>query len=139
MATPERPIPDRQIIVFDGECLLCSAGARFVLSQDRRGRFLLATMQGEAGRALMEGFGIDPDDPATMILVSGDTAQRDSDAVLAVLMALGGPWRLAALARRVPRGLRDGLYRWIARNRYRLVGRRRTCWMPPPAWRERML
>jgi predicted DCC family thiol-disulfide oxidoreductase YuxK len=63
----------------------------------------------------------------------------DSDAVIAIWRGLGWPWRLAALARLVPRALRDPVYRWVARNRYRLFGRRRTCWLPDPSLRDRLL
>lgn len=129
----------RAIIVFDAECLLCSANAQFVLRHDRAARFMLASMQSEAGVALYRQFGIDPADPDTMILVEGDRIRRDSDAVLAIWTGLGWPWRAAALLRLVPRALRDPVYRWIARNRYRLFGRRDTCWLPEPAFRDRLL
>lgn len=129
----------RAIIVFDAECLLCSANAQFVFRHDRAARFMLASMQSEAGVALYRQFGIDPADPDTMILVEGDRIRRDSDAVLAIWTGLGWPWRAAALLRLIPRALRDPVYRWIARNRYRLFGRRDTCWLPEPAFRDRLL
>jgi predicted DCC family thiol-disulfide oxidoreductase YuxK len=129
----------RPIIVFDAECLLCSVNAQFVLNHDRRGRFLLASMQGEAGSALYRRFGIDPADPDTLIVVEGDRVRRDSDAILAIWAGLGWPWRAGAMFRVVPRLLRDPVYRWVARNRYRLFGRRDTCWLPHPAFRDRML
>ena len=127
------------IIVFDAECLLCSANAQFVLNHDRRGRFLLASMQGEAGSALYRRFGIDPADPDTLIVVEGDRVRRDSDAILAIWAGLGWPWRAATMFRLVPRALRDLVYHWVARNRYRLFGKRDTCWLPDPAFRDRML
>jgi predicted DCC family thiol-disulfide oxidoreductase YuxK len=129
----------RPIIVFDAECLLCSANAQFVLDHDRRGHFLLASMQGEAGSALYRRFGIDPADPDTLIVVEGDRVRRDSDAILAIWAGLGWPWRAATMFRLIPRGSRDLVYRWVARNRYRLFGRRDTCWLPAPAFRDRIL
>jgi predicted DCC family thiol-disulfide oxidoreductase YuxK len=129
----------RPIIVFDAECLLCSANAQFVLNHDRQGRFLLASMQGETGSALYRRFGIDPSDPDTLIVVEGDRVRRDSDAILAIWAGLGWPWRAATAFRLVPCGLRDSLYRSVARNRYRLFGRRDTCWLPDPTFRDRML
>jgi predicted DCC family thiol-disulfide oxidoreductase YuxK len=129
----------RPIIVFDAECLLCSANAQFVLNHDHRGHFLLASMQGEAGSALYRRFGIDPADPDTLIVVEGDRVRRDSDAILAIWAGLGWPWRAATMFRLIPRGSRDFVYRWVARNRYRLFGRRDTCWLPAPAFRDRIL
>ena len=130
---------DRPVIVFDALCLLCSANARFVLRHDRRRHFRLASMQSEAGAALYRRFGIDPADPETLILVEGGRARRDSDAVLAIWSGLGWPWRAAAIARIVPAALRDPLYRWVARNRYRWFGRRETCWLPGPELADRFL
>ncbi|HEX8258077.1 MAG TPA: thiol-disulfide oxidoreductase DCC family protein [Allosphingosinicella sp.] len=130
---------DRPIVVFDGLCPLCSANARFILKHDRSGRLRLAAMQSEAGAALYRRFGIDPADPDTLILVAGGRALRDSDAVIAIWRELGWPWRLAAAASAVPRGLRDPLYRWIARNRYRLFGRNSACWLPDPRYADRLL
>lgn len=130
---------NRPIIVFDAECLLCSANAQFVLDHDRDGRFLLASMQGKAGSALYRRFGIDPADPDTLIVVEGDRVRRDSDAILAIWAGLGWPWRAGAIFRLVPRLLRDLVYRYVARNRYRLFGKRDTCWLPDPAFRDRLL
>jgi predicted DCC family thiol-disulfide oxidoreductase YuxK len=127
------------VIVFDAACVLCSANAQFVLRHDRRGHFRLASMQSEAGANLYDKFGIDPADPETMIVVEGERALRDSDAVLAVYRGLGWPWRAAGVLALVPRGLRDPVYRLVARNRYRLFGRRETCWVPDAAMRERIL
>jgi predicted DCC family thiol-disulfide oxidoreductase YuxK len=132
-------VSDRPIIGFDALCLLCSAKAQFVLKHDRCGRFRLASMQSEAGAGLCRRFGIDLEQPDSLILVEGDHALRDSDAILAIWRGLGWPWRLGTIGRFVPRGLRDPLYRWVARNRYRLFGQRETCWLPEPRFRDRLL
>lgn len=129
----------KPVIVFDALCVLCSANARFVLKFDRRGRFLLASMQGDAGAALYRRFGIDPKHPDTLIVVDGDHALRDSDAVLAIWRGLGWPWRALGALALIPRALRDPPYRWVARNRYRLFGRRDSCWLPTSEQRARLL
>lgn len=127
------------IIVFDAECVLCSVNAQFVLRHDTRGHFRLASMQGEVGAALYREFGIDPADPDTMIVVSDGRALRDSDAVLAIWSGLGWPWRAVGALRIVPRAIRDPAYRLLARNRYRIFGKRSSCWLPSPEYAERML
>lgn len=123
-------LPDVPIIVFDGECVLCSANAQFVLRHDRRHHFRLASMQGKAGTALYRRFAMDPTNPDSLILVQGDKLLRDSDAILAIYSALGWPWRAMSVFYPVPKVLRDPVYRFIARHRYRLFGRRETCWVP---------
>ncbi|OHC99141.1 MAG: hypothetical protein A2885_19250 [Sphingopyxis sp. RIFCSPHIGHO2_01_FULL_65_24] len=131
--------PGGPVILFDAECVLCSANARFVLRHDRAGHFRLASIQGEKGAALARAHGIDPRDPVSMLIVEGDHVRRDSDAVLSIYEALGLPWRLMGLFRLIPAALRDPVYRWVARNRYHLFGKRETCWVAPPEHRARIL
>jgi predicted DCC family thiol-disulfide oxidoreductase YuxK len=127
------------IIVFDAECILCSANAQFVLRHDRARRFRLASMQNAVGAALYRRFGIDPANPESMIIVEGDRLLKDSDAVLAIYAGLGLPWKTLSVLRFIPRFLRDPAYRWLARNRYRLFGRRDACWIPSPEDADRVL
>ncbi len=127
------------IVLFDAQCVLCSANAQFILTHDRARRFRLASMQGEVGAALFRANGMDPADPDTILLIEGSKVLRDSDAVLAIYSGLGWPWRIAAAAKAIPRAIRDPIYRWVARNRYRLFGRRETCWVPRPEDAGRLL
>lgn len=127
------------IILFDAECVLCSANARFVLERDRAGIFRLASMQGAVGQALYRRHGMDPADPVSLLVVEGARMRRDSDAVLRIYEGLGFPWRLAGLLRIVPAALRDPVYRLVARNRYRLFGKRDTCWIAPERFRDRIV
>ena len=126
------------VIVFDGVCVLCSRWVDFVLRHDRSGRYRLAAMQGQHGRALLRAHGLSADDPASFLLVQDGRGHTDTDAILRVLRGFGGRWRLAAaLLRVIPRFCRDRAYRWIARHRYRLFGRHASCRLPEPgqAWR----
>lgn len=130
---------EHPIIVFDAMCVLCSANAAFVLRHDHGGRFRLASMQAETGASLYRKFGIDPANPETLIVVEGEHVLRNSDAVLSIWAGLDRPWNWLFLFRFVPRWLRDPIYRWIARHRYRLFGRRSTCWLPTVEQARRIL
>ncbi|WP_206859980.1 thiol-disulfide oxidoreductase DCC family protein [Lysobacter changpingensis] len=134
-----QPDRDGAVIVFDGVCVLCNGWVRFLLRHDRRGRYRFAAMQGESGRALLFAHGLDADDPASFLLIEENAAWTDTDAIVRVLSGLGGAWRLAALLRVLPRGVRDRLYRGIARNRYRMFGRHEHCMIPAPEQAARFL
>lgn len=127
------------LIVFDGECVLCSAQAQFVLRHDRARRFRLTTAQGELGQALYRRLGLPSEVYETMLLIEDGRALTHSDAALGVARGLGWPWRLAAMLRIVPRGWRDRLYRIVADNRYRWFGRRQVCWRPTADVADRVL
>ncbi|AXB78573.1 thiol-disulfide oxidoreductase DCC family protein [Novosphingobium sp. P6W] len=133
-------MPEAQpIILFDGECVLCSANAQFILTHDKARRYRLAPMQGAVGAALFRKHGVDPNDPDTILVIDGDRVLRDSDAVLSIYTGLGWPWRIAGLALLMPRWLRDPAYRWVARHRYRIFGRRETCWIPNAEHADRIM
>ena len=127
-AVPAFP-DDRPLVLFDGDCALCSGSARKILKADRAGVFRLAPTQSELGRALLVHYGVDPDDPYTMLLVQDGRARERTDAVLAIAARLPMPWRLAVVGRIVPRFIRDFFYDFIARRRRRFPGQA-WCAMP---------
>ena len=127
------------IIVFDAECVFCTGNAKLVIRHDKTQRFKFAAMQGDSGRSLFKRAGVDPNDPTTLIVVTGNQILTDSEAVLHIYRHLGWPWRLTAVARLMPRRLRDRYYRIFARNRYRWFGQRDQCWVPDANDRERLI
>lgn len=127
------------IVVFDGVCVLCSGGVRFLLPRDRAGRFRFAAMQSATGRRLLSEHGLDPDDPVSFLLLEGGRAYTDSSATLRILMLLGSWWRLAGAFYAVPRPLRDAVYRFVARRRYRWFGQRQSCFVPTAETAHRFL
>jgi predicted DCC family thiol-disulfide oxidoreductase YuxK len=137
--TETRSDRTKPVIVFDALCVLCAANAQFVLRHDTARRFRLASMQGETGAGLYRKIGFDPLHPDTLIIVDGDVVLRNSDAVLAIYEHCGWPWRGAMILRVIPRVVRDKIYLWIARNRYRLFGQRQSCWIPDSQDRDRVL
>lgn len=128
-----------RVILFDAECVLCSANAMFVLTHDKNEQFYLASMQGAVGSELFRRNGLNPSDPSTILVIDGATVRKDSDAVISIYEGLGMPWSAAAIFRLIPTSLRDSIYRFIAKNRYRIFGRRQTCWVPPEHLRARVL
>lgn len=128
-AVPDFP-DDRPLVLFDGDCALCSGSARKILKHDRTGVFRLVPTQSPLGRALLLHYGVDPDDPYTMLLIQDGVARERSDGVLGIAALLPPPYRLAVVGRIVPRIVRDTLYDVIARRRRRFPGQA-WCAMPP--------
>jgi predicted DCC family thiol-disulfide oxidoreductase YuxK len=128
------------ILVFDGVCVLCSHWVGFVLRHDRRGLYRFAAMQTATGRKLLGEHGMDPDDPTSLLLLEQGRGYTDTDAIVRVLSSFGGLWKIAsALMAIVPRFARDRLYRWVARNRYRLFGTHDVCIVPSAHSADRFL
>jgi predicted DCC family thiol-disulfide oxidoreductase YuxK len=123
-------VSGERVVVFDGYCHVCSGGVRFVKRHPVDPPFELVPMQSERGRALLVAHGIDPEDPMTFLVLDGGKAMTESDASIHLAAALGGAWRMAHAARIVPKPVRDGLYRLLARNRYKWFGKRDSCYLP---------
>ncbi len=119
------------IVVFDAQCLLCDGWVKFLLRHDKQQRLRFASIQGQQGAALLQRAGLQVQGLQTLLLVDGERSWQHTAAIFRILHALGGFWRLAWLGWGVPAPLRDALYRWLARNRYRWFGRSETCLLPP--------
>lgn len=130
---------DRRIVVFDGVCNLCNGSVNFIIAHDRECRYLFASRQGAVGRKILSDLGIDPDNPHTFVLVKDGRYLFKTDAALEIARDFHGAWRALRILRFVPRPVRDGFYRWVARNRYRLFGRRDQCMVPTFELRTRFL
>lgn len=120
--------PSGPVLLFDGECGLCSRCVGLLLALDRKRRLKFAALQGSAAQAFLRERGWSTTDFESAIFVA-DWSRRGelaaafkTDALLAALVALGGLWRLAAVVRFVPRGWRDGFYAWVARRRRKIFG-----------------
>jgi predicted DCC family thiol-disulfide oxidoreductase YuxK len=130
---------DRPIIVFDGECVFCSGWVRFVLKRDTGGRYRFVTAQSPLGAALYRHYGLDDRNYETNLLIEDGVMSAKSAATSKVLASLGFPWSIASAVRIIPAAIVDPLYDLVARNRYRIAGRRDTCFVPSPEDRARFI
>lgn len=126
-------------ILFDGLCGLCVPTVRLVLRLDRDGCFRFASLQSAAGMKMASLHGIEAGEPSSVVLIEEGQAYVESEAALRIARRLPWPLRLLRLLRLVPRTVRDGIYRFVARRRYRWFGKRDRCWTPPETLRGRFL
>jgi predicted DCC family thiol-disulfide oxidoreductase YuxK len=127
------------VVLYDGVCNFCSRWVRFILPRDPRGDLRFASLQSDAGRALLGACGLPPERPESIVLIEGGRCYDRSDAVLRIAGKLTLPWRFMRWLRVVPRPVRDRLYDGFAARRYRWFGRKEVCEIPPPEWRARFL
>ena len=133
------------IVFYDGVCGLCNALVQFLLKRDRHARLRFASLQSDIAAKVLNRHGIDPRDLDTLHVVMdyGRPEERvlnRSDAVLRAGRELDGVWPLLArIARVIPRPLRDSVYRFVARNRYRVFGKYESCMLPDPSQQHRFL
>jgi predicted DCC family thiol-disulfide oxidoreductase YuxK len=130
---------DAPILLFDGVCNLCQTSVQWVLQHDKAGIFRFASLQSETGQRLLARFDLDGENFDTVVLVDGPRIFTRSGAALEILRRLGIPWSLFSVLIWIPRPVRDAVYNWIARNRYRWFGQKQECWLPRPEWSDRFL
>lgn len=127
------------VILFDGVCNLCNGFVQFAIQHDPKARLRFAALQSEAGQRLLTDFGLAGQPLKTVFLIEGKRIYRKSSAGLRALYHFGGAWRLLYVLMLIPSPIRNLVYDWIARNRYRWFGQRETCWMPTPDLQQRFL
>ncbi len=127
-----------RVIVFDGICNWCNAWVNFTMARDR-GRFHFATLQSDKGQALLRLLGLPAEDFETFVLMERGRVFTKSTAALRIARQLSGGWPIFVLFGLVPRSLRDIVYDYVARHRYRLMGTAQTCRVPGPTERDRFV
>ncbi len=127
------------VLLFDGVCNLCDGLVQFIIKWDEKARFRFASLQSEIGQELARQAGLDPSDMGTAILYDEEEFHLKSDMALGVARNLGGLWGVFGIFRIIPRSVRDGVYDWVARNRYQWFGKKEGCMIPTPELKSRFL
>jgi predicted DCC family thiol-disulfide oxidoreductase YuxK len=130
---------EHPVILFDGVCGLCNRWITFVLERDRKAMFRFAALQSDAARVLLAAHALPPDQLESVVLVAEGRVYVRSAAVIEILRRLGFPWSAARLGAIVPTRIRDAVYDFVARHRYRWFGSTETCRMPTPSERARFI
>lgn len=132
------PENDSPILFFDGVCGMCNRFVDFILKHDKQGHILLTPLQGETATARLPES--DRENLNSVVLLDEHGETRYSTAVVHVLGHMGGFWKLVSWTLwLIPRPIRNIGYRFIARNRYRMFGKKETCRMPTVEERARFL
>lgn len=119
--------PDRPVVLFDGICNLCNSSVRFILKHDTREQFLFSSLQSDASKKLLLHLNYKIRQMNSILLVENGEIHEKTDAVLKIASGLRFPWHLATVFRIVPRKLRDNIYDYVARNRYKWFGKKDRC------------
>ena len=133
------------VLLYDGTCGFCAESVQFVLKHDHKESLRFAALDSSFGRAVLERHPeIAGVDSLLWVVPARDDTSPEivhtrSAAALDVASYLGGIWRLAMLARLVPRPLRDAAYRFVATHRHQLTRVGRLCFVPTTSQRARFL
>ncbi|OAB39481.1 thiol-disulfide oxidoreductase DCC [Paenibacillus macquariensis subsp. defensor] len=127
------------IVLIDGICNLCQGATKFIVRHDHGGRFHFASLQSHTGQKLLAEGGFPTDVINTIVLIHNGNYYTKSTAALRISRHLRFPWPLVYGLIIVPRGIRDAIYEYVARHRYRWFGKSDQCMLPSPELKGRFL
>lgn len=128
------------VLYFDGVCTMCNSTVNFVMKHDHSRQIKFASLQSQTAAQNLPPLGVDNTLLESVVLVRNGRAYTLSSAVIQLGRQMGGIYRpLAYMGYILPPFIRDAIYKWVARNRYRWFGKKETCRMPTPEERARFL
>jgi predicted DCC family thiol-disulfide oxidoreductase YuxK len=132
-------LSDEKIILFDGVCNFCNYWVNFAIKHDRKKKLKFTTLQGEKAKQILPQYNINPTSLSSVIFIDKGKAYTQSSAAIKICKHLNGGWKLFYGLIIVPKFIRDAIYNWIARNRYKWFGKKDSCIVPTSELRERFL
>lgn len=131
---------NKKIILFDGVCNLCDSSVQFIIKHDKKDAFRFTTLQSELGIEICNYIGIDQTKIDSIVLYNPGVAYYyKSSAVLEIADELGGIYSLVSVFKILPEKLRNYIYDYIAKNRYKWYGKKESCMIPTPELKAKFL
>jgi len=131
---------DKKIILFDGVCNLCNSSVQFVIKHDKKDIFRFAALQSEIGEKILKHIAIDPKNIDSIILYEPGVAYYyKSSAAIEIAKQLRGFWNLSTIFKIIPAFLRNPVYDYVAKNRYKWYGKQESCMIPTPELKAKFL
>ena len=127
------------IILFDGVCNLCNGAVNFVIKRDPGNVFKFTPLQEKQGVLLLKKHAIDAQKLDSIVLVENKKVYTKSSAALRIARKLSGLWPLFFVLLIIPSFIRDGVYDFIAKNRYKWFGKKEQCMIPTLGLKEKFL
>lgn len=131
---------DKQLVLFDGVCNLCNSSVNYVIKHDKGNIFKFAPLQGETGKKIINKFNLDTSQTDSILLYSDEKGLKiKSSAAMAIASKLGFPRNLLSIFYIIPPFMRNWVYDYVAKHRYKWYGRKDTCMIPTPELKEKFL
>ncbi|NND16854.1 MAG: thiol-disulfide oxidoreductase DCC family protein [Eudoraea sp.] len=131
---------NKQIILFDGVCNLCNRFVQWIIKRDKNDAFRFAPLESKIGQQLLQEHNLNPDAMDTIVLIQPFSGHyTKSTAALKIGSTIGGIYRIFSLFWIFPAFLRDPVYDWVARNRYKWYGKQDKCMVPTAELKAKFL
>jgi len=134
-------IPNKKkLILFDGVCNLCNSAIQYIIRHDKNDVFLFAPLQSEIGQEVISKYNINTEKTDSILLYSNENGLSiKSTAALQISRHLVFPRNLMTGFLVIPTFIRNWVYDFIARHRYRWYGKKENCMIPTPELKAKFL
>ncbi len=131
---------NKKVILFDGVCNFCNDSVLKVIKYDTKNQFVFTSLQSDIGKEIIEYLGVDTSKVDSIILYEPNVAYDiKSTAALRIMNDFGGIWKLTQVFLIFPESLRNMVYDYIAKNRYKWFGKKEACMLPSKEIQEKFL
>ncbi|WMI64670.1 DCC1-like thiol-disulfide oxidoreductase family protein [Aestuariibaculum sp. YM273] len=131
---------NKQLILFDGVCNLCNSSVNFIIKHDKKNAFLFTPLQSHLGKQIIEEYNIDTNKTDSILLyIPKKGITYKSTAALKIASHLGFPVKILSVFLIIPTFIRNWVYDFIAKNRYKWFGKKETCMIPSPKLKSKFL
>tara|TARA_R110002126_G_scaffold138964_3_gene283505 strand:+ start:33 stop:449 length:417 start_codon:yes stop_codon:yes gene_type:complete len=132
--------PNKKIILFDGVCNLCNSAVQFIIKRDSKDVFRFAALQSKIGQEICDYIALDSRKMDSIILYEpGKAYNYKSEAALKIASQLGFFYSLSLVFKIIPERIRNHIYDYVARNRYRWFGKKDACMIPTRQLKDKFL
>ncbi len=127
------------VLLYDGLCNLCQTSVQFILKHNSKENIQFASLQSDFGKELVKNSTLPANYAESLVYVENGDVFVKSDAALKLAKHLHGVWKIGSVFLIVPTFIRNPIYDWVAKNRYRWFGKKEACWVPNATWKTRFL
>ena len=122
----------KKIILFDGLCNLCDASVQFIIKRDSNDVFRFVSLQSNLGQQIVQHLELNTQKVDSILLYNSvqNTYFYKSEAVFEIVKSSGGIFYCLLIFRLIPIAITNKIYDFIARNRYRWFGEKKSCLVP---------
>lgn len=129
----------KSILLFDGICNLCNASVQFILKRDPKEQFIFASLQSDAAKNILLQYNLKNYSLNSLVLIEEGQLFQKSTAALKICRHLNWPWKLFYVFILLPKILRDKVYEFVAKRRYRWFGKKDSCVLMIPEYKNRFI
>lgn len=130
---------ENQVVLFDGVCNLCNVSVQMLINLDKNDRLKFASLQSDYGQKILGEFDLNQEAFDSFVYYKNGQIHLRSTAAIEVFSDMGGFWKACKVLYVFPKFIRDGVYAFVSKNRYKWFGKKESCWLPTPELKRKFL